>query len=171
MNRQITCFVLLCGVATLFANCGSSSHLQSLQITAPSSTEGFDVIGLGGTIQLVATATYSDGHTRIVTDGSKYNIDITPGSTDQYGDPLPVPNQGLEVGPTGLVTAQYPAVCTWINLNPTGSSPSWAMSGSYTIIATFGGVTSPTVYVAVASAPGIVTASNPNGVCGPQPAS
>jgi hypothetical protein len=171
MNRRIIHSALLCGVAMLFVNCGSSSHLQSIQVTTPSSAEGFDVIGLGGTIQLIATATYSDGHTKDVTDGATYQISITPDSTDEYGDALPTPPQGLEVGPTGLLSAEYPGVCTWVNLTPAGSSASWATSGSYTITATYKNVTSPAVYVAVASAPGIVSLSNANGVCGPQPTS
>jgi hypothetical protein len=171
MRKKLVISLLLCLVSTLFVDCGASSHLQSIQLTAPSAPEGFDVLGLGGTIQLVATGTYTNGHTKDVTNDATYQISITPNSTDEYGDPLPTPPQGLEIGPTGLVTAEYPGVCTWDNLNPTGMSPAWAVSGSYTIAATYDNVTSPAIYVAVASAAGIVTPSNPNGSCGPQPTS
>jgi hypothetical protein len=153
--------------------CGGSSHLQSIELTAASPTsEGFDVLGLGGTIQLVATGTYSDGKTRDITNGVAFQIAITSNSADQHGNALPTPPQGLEVSPTGLLTAEYPGVCTWINLNDssaTATVPAWAMTGSYTVTANDHGITSQPVYVAVASAIGIVDATNPAGACGPQP--
>jgi hypothetical protein len=159
----------------LMLDCGGSSKLQSIQITpASSATEGFDVIGLGETLQLVATGTYSNGGTKNLTDQAIYQISITPKSADQNESPLPSPPQGLSVGPTGLLTAEYPGVCTWINLNASSStalSPVWVMSGSYTVTASDHGITSPPVYVAVASAVGFIDASNPTGACGPQPQS
>jgi hypothetical protein len=43
-----------------------------------------------------------------LTEEAIYRIAITPNSTDQNGDALPMPPQGLAVGPTGLLTAEYP---------------------------------------------------------------
>jgi hypothetical protein len=136
--------------------------------------EGFDVIGLGGTLQLVATGTYSNGKTEVITNQATFQIAITANSKDQNGIALPTPPMGLEIGLTGLVTAEYPGICTWVNLNASSSSatvPAWAMTGSYTITASDNGITSPPVYVAVASTVGIVDPTNPTGACGPQPTS
>jgi hypothetical protein len=154
-------------------SCGSSSHLQSIQIST-TAAQGFDLINLGGTIQLVVTGVYSDGHTGDLTEKATYNTIVTPNSVDQNGASLPMPPQGLYVSPTGLVTAEYPAICTWVNLNAsssTATSPVWSVSGSYTVTAAYDNITSPPVYIAVASAVGIINMSNPNGFCGPQPSS
>ncbi len=175
MNRANILVALACALAMVSVRCGSSTHLQSIQLTpASSALEGFDVIGLGGTLQLVVTGTYSNGKTEDVTNDATFQIAITPNSKDQNGITLPTPPMGLEVGPTGLITAEYPGICTWINLNASSSTatvPAWAMTGSYTITASDRGITSPPVYVAVASGVGIIDATNPTGDCGPQPTS
>jgi hypothetical protein len=172
-NPKLFSFLCVSPLLLFMLSCGGSSHLQSIQIstTAP---QGFNVIGLGGTIQLVVTGVYSNGHTRDLTQQAAYQIVVTANSVDQDGAPLPTPPEGLEVSPTGLVTAEYPGICTWINLNAssaTATSPVWSMSGSYTITATADKFTSQPVYVAAASAIGIINMSNPNGFCGPQPSS
>lgn len=175
MNRATILVALACALAMLSVDCGSSTHLQSIQLTpASSALEGFDVIGLGGTLQLVATGTYSNGKTEVITNQATFQIAITANSKDQNGIALPTPPMGLEIGLTGLVTAEYPGICTWVNLNASSSSatvPAWAMTGSYTITASDNGITSPPVYVAVASTVGIVDPTNPTGACGPQPTS
>ena len=175
MNRKVilSAFASICLAWGL--SCGGSSTLRSIELVpASSATEGFDVIGLGGTIQLVATGTYSDGKTKNLTDAVAFEISITSSSTDQNGYPLPTPPQGLAVGPTGLLTAEYPGVCTWINLNAASSiatAPVWKMTGSYTITGSDHGITSPPVYVAVASSVGVIDPTNLTGACGPQPPS
>jgi hypothetical protein len=172
--RAIGFGVLAFTLGILNLDCGGSSHLQSIELTAASpAAVGLDVIGLGGTLQLVATGTYSDGKTKDLTDQVSFAISITPNSTDQNGVALPPPPQGLEIGPTGLLTAEYPAVCTWVNLNASSSTatmPAWALTGSYAVTASDRGIASPAVYVAVASAVGIIDPTNPTGACGPQPA-
>ena len=175
MNRATIVGVLACALAMLSLGCGGSSHLQSIELSAASpSPVGFDVLGLGGTLQLVATGTYSNGKTKDLTNEVTFQITITSNSSDQNGHALPTPPQGLEVGLTGLLTAEYPGVCTWVNLNAsstTATVPAWAMTGSYTITASNHGITSPPLYVAVASAVGIIDPTNPTGACGPQPTS
>jgi hypothetical protein len=166
ISRIVTCTIL-----SLVLSCGSSSHLQSIQITT-AAPQGFDVIGLGGTIQLIVTGIYSDGHMGVLTERATYASVMTPGSLEGNGTPLPI--QGvLEVSTTGLVTAVYPAVCTWANLASAATAPPavWSVNGSYQITATAYNITSAPVYVTVASGPGIITPSNPTGVCGPQPSS
>jgi hypothetical protein len=172
MTRAILFGALALSLGIMILSCGSSSHLQSIALTAASpAAVGFDVIGLGGTLQLVATGTYSDGKTKVLTDQVSFAISITSNSTDQNGAALPTSPQGLELGPTGLLTAEYPAICTWVNINASSSTatmPAWALTGSYAVTASDHGITSPPVYVAVASAVGIVDPSNPTGACGPQ---
>jgi hypothetical protein len=172
-NGGLVSLALVCVLLVWSLSCGSSSHLQSIQISTPS-PQGFDVINLGGTVQLVVTGVYSNGHTKDLTDQATYQITVTASSVDQNQVPLPKPPAGLAVSPTGLLTAEYPGICTWVNLNAsssTATAPVWSMSGSYTVTAADDQITSPPVYVAVASAVGIIDMSNPNGFCGPQPSS
>jgi hypothetical protein len=63
---------------------------------------------------------------------------------------------------TGMLTAVDPAVCTWENLG-TVSDPNWFLSGDYKIIATYRGIQSQPIFVAVASS----AANTGDGTCGP----
>lgn len=167
--RLVSCVFVIASLVFILS-CGGSGDLQSIQIST-AEPQGFDVMNLGGTVQLVVTGVYSSGHTRDLTEHATYQIVVTPNSVDEKGAALPTPPAGLEVSLTGLLTAEYPGICTWVNLNAsssTATSPVWSMTGSYTITATVGKIVSPPVYVAVASTVGIIDMSNPNGFCGPQ---
>ena len=153
-------------LATLIAavgltSCGSYSlrtiTLNSLKVG--STTESTELSGIGGQLQLEATGNYSNYTSKGLTGRVTYNISITPGSTDANGFGLPTPPNGITVDSTGLITAVIPGVCTYneVTTNP----PTYVLTGSYTITATFDGITSNPVYIAMNSGAG------PNGTCGP----
>jgi hypothetical protein len=176
VNRKTLFAALACALLVFsMLGCGTTDKLKSIQLstsnTAFATPGTLDLFGEGGTAQLYAWGNYSNGK-QVLLGGSglAYQIAITPGSLDQNNDPLPVPPLGVLMTPTALLTAVQPFVCTWVNVaQPPATSPAWALSGSYSVTATYGGFTSPPVYVAVASQTGIVSISNPTGECGPQP--
>jgi len=113
-----------------------------------------DLKGLGGCVQLQATGNYSNFTSKDLTARVTYSIAITPGSS-----PMPTPPAGATVDPTGRVTAVIPGACTWVQ---TGTNPiTYATTGTYTLTATFGNVTSNPVYLPLASA------ASSTGACGP----
>jgi len=115
---------------------------------------------------------YSNGKNQLLSGNIQYHIAATQGSVDQFGDPLPAPPQTVELSTNGLVTAVVPFICTWQNSAvPPATTPAWGLSGSYSVTATTQGMTSPPVFVAVASQAGINTnGTNPTAECGPPPA-
>jgi hypothetical protein len=142
---------------TMFlSGCASDNKLRSIQLQASDGTTGtVEVKGAGGTLQLKAVGTYSNGMTRDLTTNVAYSVVITPGSVDAFGAPLPAPPQGLSVNVSGLATATEPFACTFDVNN--------AITGSYTVTATLNGIASQPMYIPVASAVGTGTA----GACGP----
>ena len=107
--------------------------------------------GIGGTLQLVATGEFSSTKTKDLTNLVTYTV--VPDGDDINGVPLNAPPLTATISPTGLMTAVDPAVCTWLDLEPDPTkTPAWALTGSYKVTATFEGVTSQPVFVAVASA-------------------
>ena len=142
--------------------CGTSNHLQTITLTSGSTSGTFNIIGIGGTLQLKAIGNYSSQQTHDLTNVATYAV--TPVGQDINGNALQAPPQTMTLNATGMATAVDPAVCTWINLqtDPT-KSPAWALTGSYQVIATYQGITSQPVFVAIASAAGPA----PTGLCGP----
>jgi hypothetical protein len=158
----LTAFVSL--LAICLSSCGSDS-LRTIELTASGSNSGgfFDLKGEGGTIQLTATGNYAYGPSRDMSN--RVTFTITPDGFDIYGNALPSAPQDVTISKTGLLTAVDPFVCTYVDVG-TASQASWALSGSYKIVASFGGLTSQPVYVGVASQAG--PAGPPaNGACGP----
>jgi len=163
-------------LATLFAaalfillpGCGDPAigTLQSITL----STSNSDLYGEGGVAQLTATGNYTSKATKTLTGNVTYTV--TPVGYTEEGAALPATSatkpQTVSVSTTGLVEAVAPFVCTWHNYGTT-TSPSWALTGSYEIVATFDNVTSNPVYMAVASAVGEPAPSADNGLCGPTP--
>ncbi|MGB8010909.1 MAG: hypothetical protein WCF68_04795 [Terriglobales bacterium] len=200
MTRKTLLTALFCALAVFsMLGCGATNHLQSLQLTpstsaSSTSTSGlYNLSGLGGTIQLVATATYSNGK-QVVLHGEEitYQISVDPDSnqTDTGALLLAPQTNTVTLSNTGLLTAIEPAVCTWVDVVPVTTAdptptPGWAFVGDYVVTATYQGVVSQPVYIAVASAvgqesnPSLDTPTNPtggddnnpNGLCGPQPTS
>ena len=204
MKRINILAALACALLVfVLVGCGATNHLQSVTIgaslingVAPTGQGGFFTLeGNGGTIQLTATANYSNGKSQLVHgQGVVYNIIVDPvNNTDAYGNPLPAPcignpcaqtaAQGLALlSPTGLVTAVEPATCTWVDIAPLpGTTPSWFYSGDYQVTVTYQGVVSQPIYIPVASSAGDqyypyfdqdpANLNNPTGACGPSPTS
>jgi hypothetical protein len=169
VKRTIFFIAFLSLLAICLTSCGSSDNLRTIQLSASGSSSGgfFDLQGEGGTIQLTAVGTYDYGPTRDLTNRVIYTV--TPDGFDIGGNPLPAPPQDITISATGLLTAVDPFVCTYADVG-TSSTPAWVLTGSYKIIATFGGISSQPVYVGVASAAGPPAPAFAAGACGPSSA-
>jgi hypothetical protein len=155
---------LLCALlATTLLGCGATNKLQSITLTIAGQSGTFNLQGIGGTLQLKATGTYSSAKTKDLTNKVTYTV--VPDGTDVFGAALNSPPLTVTMSPTGLMTAVDPAVCTWENLEQDDTKPPvWVLDGSYKVTASFGGITSQPVFVSVASAAGL---GPPAGACGP----
>ncbi|MGA2457037.1 MAG: hypothetical protein ABSF85_05685 [Terriglobales bacterium] len=176
MNRQTLFSALACALLAFSMGCGSSNHLQSIQLstsnTAAAPPGTLDLVGIGGTIQLYTWGNYSSGKQKLLANQPvAFQVSITP-DMPLSGD-LATPPETVTLSPNGLLTAVPPFVCTWVNSAvPPATSPAWGVGGSYTVTATYLGFTSPPVFVAVASASaGTDGGTNPTGECGPPPTS
>lgn len=157
--RNILTVVVLAGAVSL-SGCGTPAigTLKSITLT-PSSN---NLVGEGGTAQLSATGNYSTGSHNDLSNKVTYTV--TPTGTDDMSNPLPAPPQDITVNVTGLMTATAPFVCTWQDTNTSGTgAPTWALTGSYQIVASYNGISSQPVFISVASA----TGNNTTGKCGP----
>jgi hypothetical protein len=135
----------------------TTNHLRSIQLTPSGGL--YNLVGIGGTLQLVATGTYSSGQTKDLTNMVTYTV-----IPDPSGMPLPAPPSTVTMSPTGLMTAVEPAVCTWHDTQTDATKPpTWVIAGSYIVTASFQGITSQQIFVTVASA----TGDAPDGSCGP----
>jgi len=187
VNRS-TLFAALGCALLLFSmlGCGTTRELQSIQISSSNTSESITgVISLGvnapvvGPVQLYVWGNYSNGKSQILNGtGVQYQISIDPdepyavdpGSGDLY--PLSAPPETVELSAVGLLTAVDPVACSWQNVAAsTSTTPAFAAVGEYIVTATTQGMTTPPVYVAMASAPGFESPSNPQALCGPQPSS
>ena len=188
MNRQTIFAALACGLlAFSMLGCNalqSTNKLQSIQISSSNvdeSVTGTISIGINGPVvgpvQLYTWGNYSNGKSVLLHGtGVAYQISVDPQNPFAV-DPsnnqeylLAAPPQTLQLSTTGLLTAVDPSACSWINGNygTTATAPAWAIDGSYQVTATFSGLTSPPVFVAMASAPGAVDPNNnKSGACGP----
>jgi hypothetical protein len=143
--------------------CGTSNHLKTILLTSGSSTGTFNVKGIGGVLQLKAIGNYSSSQTHDLTSVVTYVVTPT-GNDSNTGAVLPASPLTLTMSTTGMATAVAPAACTWINLQPDPTKPpAWALTGSYQVVASFQGISSQPVFIAVASAAGPA----PTGACGP----
>jgi hypothetical protein len=163
VKRTILLTAFLSLIAICLTSCGTAYNLRTVQLTAPST----NLQGIGGIIQLQVMGTYTYGPNKDLTflPGVTYTIIVDPDQPNSPNGPLLAPPQTVTVSTTGLVTAVEPAVCTWEEVG-TPTQAAWAIMGDYKITATYRGVTSQPVYIAVASAAG---PSGPpgNGACGP----
>jgi hypothetical protein len=155
---------LLGALSLLSTSCGTGDKIGSVSMQVVGAGTGVvNLIGLGGTLQLQVLAIYTSGKQIDETNYATYTV--TPEGTDDNGVALPSPPQTMTINATGMVTAVDPAVCTWVNLGPSATQPSWAYTGDYMVTATYRGFTSNPVFVPLASAAS--SASNTNGQCGP----
>jgi len=154
---------LLIAGSLMSTGCGTSDYVQSIELTATTSSVGgglYNLPGWGATLQLQVNAVYHSGKTVPVSNSVTYAV--TPQGTDDNQDPLQAPPNTVTINATGMVTAVNPTECTWENLG-TATTPSWVLTGSYQVIATYKGMQSQPVFVGVASAAG----NNSTGACGP----
>jgi hypothetical protein len=173
----LTCPILVFSLVGCGAFQGKTNNLQSIQLSTSNAVETpgstLDLVGIGGTLQLYTWGNYSSGVPKLLNDVAvTYQISITPGSEvlDEFGDYVPltaVPPDTVQMTQNGLLTAVTPFACTWVNTATQGTSPAWAIAGSYTVTATYSGLTSPPAFVVLASAAGITSTTNPTGECGP----
>lgn len=168
MKRKLISTGLLSLLLLSLLGCGMTNKLQTITVSIAGSGGLFNVRGEGGILQLKVTGNYSNSKTHDLTNVATYTIVPDGNYLDSDGVtefPLLDPPQTITLSKTGLATAVDPFVCTWINLETdTTKAPKWALTGSYKVTASFGGVTSQPVYIAVASA--VVGGAN-NGQCGP----
>jgi hypothetical protein len=149
--------------------CGTSDYVQSITLSAASSaTSGgfYNLVGIGGTLQLVVNANYHSGKSIPVTDSVTYTV--TPQGTDvNTGASLPAPPNTMLLDTTGLLTAVDPAACSWADVG-TSTTASWVLTGSYQVVATYKGIPSQPVFIGIASSAGSNAASNNSTLaCGP----
>jgi hypothetical protein len=199
VTRKTLFAALICALLVFsLLGCGNTDKLQSIQLTAalingvaPTGQSGFVALqGNGGTIQLLATGSFTNGKTKDLTGVVTYTVVVDPNyNQDAFGDTLippcvpgtcPVPGSGppytngtVEYGPTGLITAVDPAACTFEDVAPlvggVAQTPSWVVVGDYVVTATYNGITSQPFYVPVASSEGNQyydgQENNPNALC------
>jgi hypothetical protein len=181
VNRKTLFAALACALLVFsMLGCGTSNHLQSIQLSTSNTAETppgtLDLKGIGGTLQVYAWGNYSSGGQKLlnnvnvvyniaVTADNPFAVDPTTGATYL----LDAPPLTVQLSTTGLLTAVSPSACSWFNsaVSP-ATAPAWSMVGSYSVTATYSGLTSPPVFVAIASAPGVFDANtNKTGQCGP----
>lgn len=160
MRKRFFIVLLTAGVL-LQLGCGKPAigDLKSIQLNVSPST---NLAGEGGTAQLAATGVYSTGFQQDITP--KVTFAATPTGTDDTGALLLAPPNTITVSPTGLVTAVTPFVCSWVDTSGGTSTPTWALSGSYQLTATYNGITSQPIFLGVASAASVTSST---GQCGP----
>ncbi|MGA8764080.1 MAG: hypothetical protein WB562_14535 [Candidatus Sulfotelmatobacter sp.] len=154
---------VLAALALILSGCGTSDSLESVTLSSSAASSGgfFNLAGEGGTLQLKANANYTSGKSVDVTNFVTYTV--TPQGADENGAALPPPPNTVTISPTGLMTAVTPFACTWTDDPPGFTPPSWLLTGSYQIVATYRNLDSQPVFVGVGSASG----NGPGGTCGP----
>jgi hypothetical protein len=169
---------LVAAVLLASTGCGVSDSIKSVTLSSSGSTVGgfYNLAGVDGTLQLVATVNYHSGKTVIVTNDSTWSVTPigTIYSTADFNYPaggsLPAygPNT-VPISKTGLMTG-IAAICTWVDLIDTTKTPpapfnppSWAYTGYYQVTATYQGLTSQPVGIGV----GVAESNSPTGGCGP----
>jgi hypothetical protein len=185
VNRKTLFAALACALLVFsMLGCGTTNHLQSIQLsvsnTQPPSVAG-NYVNIYGTDQpgrYYVWASYSNGKQVLLSGGVAYQISITPGSTYLSAggyvpltfDPNANPPQTIQLSSDGTVTAVSPYVCTWENFATTGTTPNFAYVGSYSVTATYQGLTTPPASLPVASdVVGVTSASNLSGLCNNPP--
>ena len=182
MKRKTLFAALACALLVFsMLGCGATNKLQSIQLSGSSTNPnaGTGVVLFPDLpVQMYTWGNYSNGSQKLlngVGGAISYQIVVTPGSTAEtgaLGDPNAAPPETVQLSPTGLLTPVVPfAACTFVNVAvPPATTPAFDTTGSYTLTATFQGFTSPPAYIGVATSGGIVSGTNPNGLCTNPPA-
>jgi hypothetical protein len=185
VKRTHILVTLVAALGLLTTSCGKSDYLESLMLTSNGASAGgfFNLAGVDGTIQLVATAYYHSGKQIDVTNDSTWTVVPVgcPSTSDVTGYPScanggttlpPYSPTTVPINKTGLMTG-IAQMCTWtdaiVNTGcPTGqtscpaSPPVWEYTGYYQVTATYRNFTSQPVGVGVG-----VLVSNDYAGCGP----
>jgi hypothetical protein len=175
VKRSIFLATLLVAISLCLINCGTGDKIGSVSMQVVGASGGtVNLAGLGGTLQLQVMANYTSGKQIDETNFATYTI--TAEGTDDTGATLPAPPYGMELSNTGLITATATqddaGICTWWNGNTTSTAlttPAWAFTGDYSIVATYRGFTSNPVYIPVASGSSVQPSNE--GQCGPSSSS
>jgi hypothetical protein len=176
VNRKTLFAVLACASLVIsMLGCGASDKLQSIQLSTSNTSETpgstLTLFGIGGTLQLYTWGNYTNGKQVLLGGtGVAYQISSTPSGfaeTGALGDPNAAPPGTVQLStPSGLLTAVTPFACTYENTaSPPATTPAFAVVGFYTVTATYGAFTTPPAFVTLASASGITSTSNPDGLC------
>jgi hypothetical protein len=175
VNRKTLFTALACALLTFsMLGCGTSDKLKSIQLSTSNSSEtpgsSLTLYGVGGTLQMYVWGNYSNGKQALLGgSGVSYQVSSAPSGyavTGSLGDPNASPAQTVQLtASSGLLTAVTPFACTWVNTATTGTSPAFAIAGWYTVTATYGSFTSPPAFVTLASAAGVPSVTNPDGLC------
>lgn len=159
-------------LALILSGCGTSDSVKSISLTGANSFGYFEVYGEGGTMQMTVTAVYNSGKQVDVTNQSTFAV--TPiGTQDDEVSSLPVPSSTtppstIEISNTGLVTAVTPFICTFVVTSAAGVTPiTYAVAGSYQIVATYKGMSSNAQYLPIASAAMSGPTAVAGATCGP----
>jgi hypothetical protein len=159
----------LVALSLIATGCGTSDSVKSITLTGANSAGAFEVYGEGGTMQMTVTAVYNSGKMVDVTNQSTFTVTAEGVDTNDNALPIPsstTPPSTIEINSTGLVTAVTPFICTYVTTSAVGASPiTYALSGSYQIVATYGGMQSNAQYLAVASAD--INSQVAGATCGP----
>jgi len=140
---------LICSVALVASvtGCGGN-QLQSITVNTGSNSP--DIVGIGGTIQFVVTANYSNTSTSVVTTHATYTI--APPNPVPVGSPTFVaPASAVTINASGIAEAVQGA-CTWtattvLTGNP--PAPTTVMgTNPYIVTVSYGGMTA-TQFVSV----------------------
>ena len=160
MQKRFFIVLLTAGVL-LQLGCGkpATGDLRSIELSVTPST---NLGGEGATTQMVVTGVYSTGFRQDIT--RRVTFAATASGTTDTGVPLLAPPNTITVSPTGLVTAVGPFACSWVDTSGGSDTPTWALTGSYQLTATYIGITSQPVFIGVGSAASVTSKT---GQCGP----
>lgn len=155
---------IVVALSLIASGCGTSDKVASIALTSSASSSGgfFNLKGEGGTLQLAASANYTSGKSVDVTNFVTYTVTTT--GADLGGAALQLPPNTVTINATGLMTAVTPFDCSWHDTTPPpATTPTWFLTGSYQVVATYKGMPSQPVFVGIGSASG----DGPGGACGP----
>jgi len=180
VNRQTLFSVLACALLVFSMGCGSTNNLQSIQLsvsnTDPNAGTGVIVV-IDQSFPLYTWGNYSSGKQKLLSNESvQYLIATTPlgfAETGELGNPNANPPQTVSLSASGVLSAVVPFIaCTFENVAVApATTPAFESTGSYAVTATYLGFTTPPAYIGIATAAGVVSATNPTGECFAAPTS
>jgi hypothetical protein len=174
VNRQTLFSALACALLVFSMGCGSTNNLQSIQLSVSNTDANAGtgvVVFIDQDYPLYTWGNYSSGKQKVLSNESvQYHIAYPPlgfASTGTLGDPTATPPQTVQLSANGTLSAVVPYVaCTFENVAVApATTPAFESTGSYAVTATYLGLTTPPAYVGVATAAGVVSATNPTGEC------